>query len=115
MQSHLLARDGHDYRLIDWTIMPNHVHVLLEGLPHMPLWEVMKNLKGATATECNRLLGRSGSFWYREYFDRYMRNSDHFSSTAAYIRDNPVTAGLCERAELWPFGSAYAGAPNSPR
>ncbi|MBM4152629.1 MAG: hypothetical protein FJ220_03790, partial [Kiritimatiellaceae bacterium] len=45
--------------------------------------------------------------WHREYWDRYMRDETHFNRAASYIRNNPVKAGLVERAEQWRWGSAY--------
>ena len=47
-------------------------------------------------SQANRLLGRTGPFWAREYFDRFMRDAEHLARTAAYIEGNPVKAGLCE-------------------
>jgi hypothetical protein len=42
----------------------------------------------------------------REYFDRYMRDEDHLLTTMYYVEQNPVDAGMVERAELWPWSSA---------
>ena len=41
-----------------------------------------------------------------DYFDRYIRNADHFVKTIQYIENNPVKARLCKRPEDWPFSSA---------
>jgi REP element-mobilizing transposase RayT len=51
-------------------------------------------------------LGRTGKFWEREPFDRYIRNQRHFQNTVAYIEGNPVKAGLCKYPEDWTWGSA---------
>ena len=89
-----------------WTVMPNHVH-LLAGIPaHLFLGDFMKRLKGKSARECNKVLSRSGTFWFREYYDRYMRNQAHFENTRAYIVRNPKAVGLCRSPEEWPYGSA---------
>ena len=40
--------------------------------------------------------------WMRDYWDRYIRNDRHFDNTVLYIHQNPVNAGLCQRAEDWP-------------
>ena len=45
-------------------------------------------------------------FWMREYWDRYIRDENHFHSTIAYIHDNPVKAGLCAYSYEWPWSSA---------
>jgi type I restriction enzyme R subunit len=51
-------------------------------------------------------LQRKGRFWFREYFDRYIRNEPHFANAVRYIHENPVQAGLVDRAEDWEFSSA---------
>jgi len=106
VEAQLLARDAVDYRLIEWCVMPNHVHVLIEVEPASELWRVVKNWKGPTGLICNRLLGRSGEFWFREYHDRFMRDEAHYRNAVSYIRMNPVKAGLCNHPADWMFGSA---------
>jgi len=93
-------RDGRDYRLLAWVIMPNHVHALVE-LWHLPLGELLKSWKGYTAKEVNKLLRREGTFWEGDYFDRYVRDEDHLRRVVRYIENNPVKAGLVRRKEDW--------------
>lgn len=106
IESSLRQFDGVTYRLIAWVIMPNHAHLLLVPLDGAKLSAIMQRLKSYTSHEANRMLGRRGHFWNKEYFDRYIRDGEHFSKTLRYIEMNPVKAGLCETPEDWPFGSA---------
>lgn len=105
----LPAGDGTRYRLLAWAVMPNHVHVPIETLPGLALAEVVRGWKGATARAANEVLGRWGAFWQRDYFDRFVRDYAHLAAVVRYIEQNPVTAGLVERAEAWAFSSAVAG------
>jgi putative transposase len=98
--------DNQRYRLLAWVIMPNHVHVLIEVLEGFPLDQIVKSWKSYTALESNKLLSRNGRFWYPDYFDRFIRDQNHFGAVVRYIHNNPVKAGLVESAELWPFSSA---------
>jgi len=102
----LLKWDGERYRLIAWVIMPNHVHLLFSSLAAHTVANIMHSIKSYTSHAANKLLDRSGHFWAREYYDRYIRDSRHFASTIAYIENNPVKARLCAKPEDWPFGSA---------
>lgn len=102
----LLHFDGERYRLIEWVIMPNHVHLLVEFLAGSLLSEVLKSWKSFSAHEANRILGRSGQLWQEDYFDRFIRDATHFDNARRYIRENPVKAGLVEHPEEWPYGSA---------
>ena len=54
----------------------------------------------------NRVLGRSGTFWQREYWDTLIRTEEHFNRAVAYIEANPERAGLAN----WPWvGRALSG------
>lgn len=101
----LLRCDGQRYRLAAWVVMPNHVHVLFE-LWGLPLGKLLKAWKGTSANAANRILGRRGELWQTEYWDRYMRDEEHFRKARHYIEWNPVKAGLVRRPEAWPFSSA---------
>lgn len=102
----LIELDGRKYRLIAWVIMPNHVHLLLEPIDGFPLPEIMHSIKSYTAHKANAHLNRTGHFWAKEYFDRYIRDSRHYWNTVNYIENNPVKARLCRVPEEWAYSSA---------
>jgi REP element-mobilizing transposase RayT len=106
VQNALLFHDQQKYRLIAWVVMPNHVHMLCTPRAGESLAGIMHSVKSFTSTEANKLLNRSGRFWQKEYFDRYIRNAKQFAKTVAYIENNPVKANLCARPEDWLFSSA---------
>ena len=102
----LLHFDGQRYRLIEWVVMPNHVHLLVELFSEWLLPEVLRSWKSFTAHEANEFLGRGGQFWQEDYFDRFIRDQKHFENARQYIRENPVTAGLVRLPEDWAYSSA---------
>ena len=59
-----------------------------------------------TAKEANRILSRAGTFWGNDYFDRYIRDEDHYRRAVRYIENNPVKANLVQSAEEGPWSSA---------
>ncbi len=67
----------------------------------------MHSHKSYTAHEANRILNRNGQLWMKEYFDRYIRNAEHYRNTVRHIESNPVRAGLCSKPAEWPFSSAW--------
>jgi len=94
------------YQRHAWVVMPNHVHLLLT--PLVPASRLQKSLKGFTAREANKILGRTGEpFWQRESYDHWARNEKEFQRIVTYIENNPVTAGLAARAEDYRWSSAY--------
>ncbi len=106
VQETMLLFDGERYALHAWVIMPNHVHALLTVANGHELARTMHSWKSFTASAANRVLGKQGAFWQREYFDRYIRNERHFETALRYIEENPVVAGLCAVPEEWSLGSA---------
>lgn len=99
----LLFFDGERYRLMDWCIMPNHVHVLAEIIAPWLMSSVLHSWKSWMAKECNKALERKGTFWMMEYFDRYVRSEEHYRHLVDYIVGNPVNAGLVASPEAWRF------------
>ena len=104
------------YRLWAYTIMPNHVHVLLDfsiqikqenggsNDEYKNLDYVMGLVKGASSRSINLVLGRTGNrCWQNEYHDRYIRDKRHFLAAVDYIKDNPVSADLCNHWLEHPF------------
>jgi putative DNA methylase len=103
----LLHFDGQRYRLIAWCVMPNHVHGLIETREDRPLGGIIHSWKSYTAHAANQILGRSGELWFREYFDRFIRDERHFKNAVNYIEENPVKAGFVCRREEWRWSSAW--------
>jgi REP element-mobilizing transposase RayT len=88
-----------------YVLMPNHVHVLWTPVVSLPA--LLQQVKGPTARNANRLLGRSGEpFWQPEYFDRMIGSAAEFGQIRRYIEWNPVKAGLVARPEEFPWSSA---------
>lgn len=105
-QNALLHFDAIRYRLLEWCIMPNHVHVLIHCPAGTQIGEIVKSWKTHSAREINRVLLRQGSLWSHDYHDRYIRDSVHLANVRSYIRNNPVKASLCLSPEQWPWSSA---------
>jgi REP element-mobilizing transposase RayT len=106
VENALLHFDGTRYDLLAWVVMPNHVHAAVALRPSYRVTEVVRSWKSFTAKQANEILGRSGTFWRKDFFDVRIRDEEHLGRVRRYIERNPVAAGLCARPEDWPFGSA---------
>ena len=96
---------GSRYVLDAYVIMPDHVHLLVRPLYDWTLSKILQGLKGFTAREINRALGRAGHFWQIESFDHLIRNEEDWLDKQDYIHNNPVKAGLVENGYDYPFSS----------
>lgn len=88
-----------------YSIMPNHCHALLIPAPHLvhSLEDIMKRFKGRTGRFIRQTCGGTGPVWQREWFDRWIRNDAEYEKFAAYIRNNPVKAGLASHWQNHPW------------
>ena len=84
----LKSKDDVLYELVAFAIMSNHVHLLIK--PMAELSQVMQAIKGASAKTINTMLGKSGKFWADDYYDKLIRDHQHFAVVYEYIRNNPL-------------------------
>ncbi len=84
--------EGSRYKSHAWIVMPKHVHLLFSPLAERTIASLVHSWKGVSARQANQLLGRTGEFWMKDYFDRLIRDSTHFWRCARDIRRNPEKA-----------------------
>jgi len=120
-------RDGKVYDLDCVSIMPNHVHQVIEPLTvgqignlsnsgqinnlsysgqvdNLPysISKIMHSLKRYTGAQANLILERTGQqFWQHENYDHVVRDEEEFERIIKYILNNPVKAGLVDSWEKW--------------
>jgi REP element-mobilizing transposase RayT len=107
VESILNAAEGlQHYRLHSYSVMPNHVHLLIT--PNLSVRGITRGIKGTTARGANEILGRVGQpFWQDESFDHWVRDEGQFWRLKRYIERNPVKARLVTRPEDWRWSSAW--------
>jgi putative transposase len=107
VQDSILSGDGSTFDLAAWVIVPNHVHLIL--LPYIPVQEITRKIKGASAHRANQILGRRGPFWQGESYDHWIRCEDALDLAIRYVERNPVNAGFVDSIENWRWSSASLG------
>lgn len=94
------------YQLGAFVVMPNHVHVMVQPGSGHTLSSILHSWKSYTASEANRVLGRTRrAFWQQESFDHMVRDDEELARLGKYILANPVKAGFCKTAADWPWSS----------
>ncbi len=101
--------DGAKYRLIDFVVMPNHVHVLVAPLGEHTLSNAVQDWKSVSSHRINKVLGRSGEFWQKEYFDHIVRSADQLAKFRSYIQNHPQFSGDAR----WPVAATPSSPPNN--
>ena len=107
VQGALHYQDGRRCALHFYSIMPDHLHAVIEPLPRedgcIPLPEIMHALKSFTAHQINRAVGRRGTLWLDEGFNRIIRSQEEYWDWYNYIWLNPWRAGLVDDPHDWPW------------
>jgi REP element-mobilizing transposase RayT len=102
-------RQRGDWQMFEYVVMPTHLHLFCEvgspGLKH-----VLEDFKRWTGHQAAKLLRTNGrSFWQGEWFDHWSRSDEEDDRIVAYIRDNPVKAGLVQDYRNWRHASWSRG------
>jgi len=120
-------RRRHEFRLVGYVVMPEHVHLLLgEPAKKDPskILQVLKQ-KVARALLKKRRRGTNGQlslpfesstreeahFWQRRFYDFNVWSEKKLKEKLEYMHANPVQRKLVEHARDWPWSSwaHYAG------
>ena len=89
-----------------WVVLPNHYHILLGVQTFDIIPKVIKRLHNGSSYEWNRTDGLAGQrrVWYK-YYDRMIRNQEHYFQTLNYIHLNPHKHGYVQDPNEWPWSS----------
>jgi REP-associated tyrosine transposase len=90
----LLHFDGKRYRISDFVVMPNHVHLPAVFRTAEAMKEQCDSWLHYTAFRINQTINTKGKFWQQEAFDHLVRSPEQYESLRQYIADNPRKAGL---------------------
>jgi REP-associated tyrosine transposase len=107
-------RDRGEYLLHEYVLMPDHLHVMITPSSTNSLEKSMQFIKGGSSYRLNQQRGQKIDLWNAGFHDWTIRDIADWQAKAQYIRENPVKAGLVERAEDWPYSSANGKLPLDP-
>ena len=86
-----------------YVILPDHVHLFV-ALPEegVKLARWVQSLRAILGKQL-LALGHEKPHWQEGFFDHLLRSGESYSQKWEYISENPVRAGLVQRAEDWPY------------
>ena len=95
------------FKLLDFVIMPDHVHLLISVQDQTTIEKAMQFIKGRFSFLLKKDHGYLGEVWQHGFSES--RADDHLSQQKyrEYIFQNPVKAGLCATPEEFPFCYTY--------
>jgi putative transposase len=95
------------FRIHDFVIMPNHLHVLLTVGRDMTIEKAMQFIKGGFSHRLKKDHGYLGEFWQRGFSEVRITDQESFLQHRKYIAGNPVKAGLVEAPEEFRYCYTY--------
>lgn len=96
------TRLGYRFCVSGYVVMPEHVHLLVSEPERKTLAAALQAMKQAVA---RRLVRKGEHFWLPRYYDFNVWSEKKLVEKLRYIHRNPVTRGLVERPEDWPWSS----------
>ena len=93
----------HKFKLHDFVIMPDHLHLLLTVEEGMTIEKAMQLIKGRFSRRLAKEFGYLGEVWQRGFTEMQVLNRESFLQHRTYIAMNPVKAGLAKSPEQYPF------------
>jgi putative transposase len=85
------------YLIHGFVLMPDHFHLLITPAASLEL--AVQCLKGGFSFRAKRAFEWKEDIWVAGFSDHRIRDEEDFEIHRAYIANNPLKAGLVERAE----------------
>ena len=85
-----------------YCLMPNHYHLVVKAL-RVDLSRGMHRLNFLYAQGFNHRYERTGHLFQNRFGARLIDSEEYLADACAYVRMNPVRAGLCCEADDWPW------------
>jgi len=98
-------RASHDFLLLAYVVMPDHVHLMIYP-KESTLTGLVRDFKRRTTRSINNSRHTIGPIWQSRFFDFICRRVRDYRSKVDYIHQNPAVADLVASAEDWPWSSA---------
>ena len=94
------ARDEFGVAVGKYMMMPDHMHFFVRGGDNFNLAQWVNGLKRAISVALGAT--KKHPLWQPGFFDHVLRNDQSYTKKWKYVRENPVRAGLVQRADDWP-------------
>ncbi len=101
------AKKKHKCHLKQYSVMTNHIHLLVQPGKDTNLSVMMQWILGVFALRLNKRFGRNGHVWYDRFKSKIITSFRQLVNTFNYISENPVKAGMCKNAADYYWGGLY--------
>ncbi|HEY6413301.1 MAG TPA: transposase [Edaphobacter sp.] len=103
------TRKRFNFEVLGYVVMPEHIHLLVSEPTSGPLSKALQSLKLSVS---KRLTQRP--FWHTRYYDFNVFTHNKRVEKLKYMHRNPVTRGLVQNPEDWPWSTYRQYLQNEP-
>jgi len=97
--------EKHDFRIIVYCFMPDHLHLLIQGSENSKLITFIKEFKQISGYRFKKDHG--SQLWQKGYYDHVVRDDEDVIEAARYILNNPVRKGLVTDFWQYPYLGSF--------
>ncbi|MGK0388657.1 MAG: putative transposase [Maribacter sp.] len=108
LKNALHEKDNVWYHLHTYSILPNHVHILLDNLMEIdgvhhakPISEILTYLKKKSSYDIQRTMAVNRTIWQKENYTHSISTENEWLNIASYVSTNPVKADLVRSWRDW--------------
>ncbi len=101
------AKARYSFRIDNFVVMENHVHLLFTPTGKQSMAEIMRWIMGVYAISWNKTFKKCGRLWGERYFSRPITGISDYVRVYTYIDNNPVEASLVFQAEDYPWCGSF--------
>jgi putative transposase len=101
------AKKKYRFRIDNFVIMGNHVHLIIRPGDGESLSAIMQWLLGVFAQAWNRAHFQTGHVWGDRFFSKIINDCQEYIKTFLYVVYNPSAAHMVRNPEDWEFGGLW--------
>ncbi len=101
------AKEKYSFQIRDFTIMSNHIHLIMKPGKDESLSKIMQWILSVFAIKFNKYFKLKGHVWYDRFKSVVIDSFKQLLTTFRYICNNPVKAGMVENAEDYVYGALW--------
>ena len=101
------ARKKYSFTIKNFSIMSNHLHIIIKPGKGESLSRIMQWILGVSAKKINKYFDFKGHVWYDRFKSVIIETYRQLLATFQYVCNNPVKANMVEKAEDHRYGGLW--------
>ncbi len=103
-----LAAIKFDFELINFSVMDNHVHLLIKPIGNPKnLSKIMQWILSVFAIRFNKRFNKKGHVWYDRFHSSIIYSAEQLKAVFDYISQNPVKAKIAKTIFSYKYSGIY--------